>query len=493
MYGNLCHAENVNAIQREWPDSTSDSIEDFDSTYYYILFNLTQKNTAKALAKADILYKSTTVPEELARVLMLKGVIFGKSNKPIVALEYVDRALKIAKENKQNDLLVWGYYYKGELYRSLSFYVRGNLMLEKAESLISKINNEFLRDSFKAVHIKGKAEMAKANGDYKKVIKLFQELISNYKKWESHNPDAAVMLGRSFQILGDCYFQSGDTDNAMTSYQHADKYLNKGVTKNTIYMGRIYRGIGDVYLERSTLDSAQTYLLQSLSIAQESNSNSFKVDVYKSLKSYYKKINNLDQFLIYDNKEDSISNIIEKDKRSFISKMAEYPLARDKKLKPSKDKEETNRIVFILIIAMLFIAIIAYFLMRSRKKEKEMLFSKAENEFLEQRLEAKFNELMDLVRANDSSFLAKFKLVYPQLFTILTKTLPPLTDSEIKLCAMVWLKLSSKEIARFTFVQHKTVQTKKYRIRKKLGLPIGQDLYDWMLSLIEKENTDLSD
>ncbi|WJJ99630.1 helix-turn-helix transcriptional regulator [Elizabethkingia anophelis] len=42
---------------------------------------------------------------------------------------------------------------------------------------------------------------------------------------------------------------------------------------------------------------------------------------------------------------------------------------------------------------------------------------------------------------------------------------------------MIKLNFSSKEIANNTFIQHKSVQQKKHRLRKKLNVPTDQDLY----------------
>jgi DNA-binding CsgD family transcriptional regulator len=44
---------------------------------------------------------------------------------------------------------------------------------------------------------------------------------------------------------------------------------------------------------------------------------------------------------------------------------------------------------------------------------------------------------------------------------------------------MLKLHFSSKEIADYTFVQHRSVQQKKYRIRKRLNIPGEEDIYDF--------------
>ncbi|MEF9478878.1 hypothetical protein OWR28_15180 [Chryseobacterium sp. 1B4] len=48
---------------------------------------------------------------------------------------------------------------------------------------------------------------------------------------------------------------------------------------------------------------------------------------------------------------------------------------------------------------------------------------------------------------------------------------------------MLKLHFTSKEIASYTLVQHRSVQQKKYRIRKKLNIPKETDIYHFFDTL----------
>ena len=72
-----------------------------------------------------------------------------------------------------------------------------------------------------------------------------------------------------------------------------------------------------------------------------------------------------------------------------------------------------------------------------------------------------FEELVVLAKQNDSTFLTRFqKEVYPKFIDNLLKIDPGLVSSELAFCAMIKLNFSSKEIANYTFIQHKSVQQK---------------------------------
>ena len=71
-----------------------------------------------------------------------------------------------------------------------------------------------------------------------------------------------------------------------------------------------------------------------------------------------------------------------------------------------------------------------------------------------------FEELVVLAKQNDSTFLTRFQEVYPKFIDNLLKIDPGLVSSELAFCAMIKLNFSSKEIANYTFIQHKSVQQK---------------------------------
>ncbi|PQA91224.1 hypothetical protein B0A69_18225 [Chryseobacterium shigense] len=93
--------------------------------------------------------------------------------------------------------------------------------------------------------------------------------------------------------------------------------------------------------------------------------------------------------------------------------------------------------------------------------------------------EKKLLEVMELAQKNDSSFLMKFKELNPEFIKNLLIINPDLENSELAFCALLKLHFTSKEIADYTFVQHKSIQQKKYRIRKKLNIEGDQDIYEF--------------
>lgn len=101
---------------------------------------------------------------------------------------------------------------------------------------------------------------------------------------------------------------------------------------------------------------------------------------------------------------------------------------------------------------------------------------------VEPKFDIYFDELRDLAMKNDPVFLKHFMEAYPEFMRKLLEKHPELSKSELLLCAMIFLNFTSKEIAEYTYIQHRSVQTNRSRLRKKMELTPDVDLYQYIRS-----------
>jgi tetratricopeptide (TPR) repeat protein len=92
-----------------------------------------------------------------------------------------------------------------------------------------------------------------------------------------------------------------------------------------------------------------------------------------------------------------------------------------------------------------------------------------------------FRAMLNDLRLEESGkiweeFKIRFTEVNNNFYSQLHEKFPDLTPNEHKLCALLYLNLSTKEIASITFQQYETVRTARYRLRKKLGLKVDESL-----------------
>lgn len=74
-----------------------------------------------------------------------------------------------------------------------------------------------------------------------------------------------------------------------------------------------------------------------------------------------------------------------------------------------------------------------------------------------------------------------FDLIHEHFFRNLRERYPALTSNDLKLCALLRLNMSTKDIANFTNMGIRGVETARYRLRRKLGLPAEQALIDFLI------------
>lgn len=91
------------------------------------------------------------------------------------------------------------------------------------------------------------------------------------------------------------------------------------------------------------------------------------------------------------------------------------------------------------------------------------------------------------VNMNDDSnwkkFEENFNLVYDNFMQKLIDNFPDLKISDRKLCAYLKMGLSSKEMAALLNTSVRSIETARYRLRKKLSMEQGENLTDFIQSL----------
>jgi DNA-binding CsgD family transcriptional regulator len=86
--------------------------------------------------------------------------------------------------------------------------------------------------------------------------------------------------------------------------------------------------------------------------------------------------------------------------------------------------------------------------------------------------ESTWNIFKEAFDSADNNFLKKVKEYHPSL-----------TPNDLRLCAYLRLNLSSKEIAPLLNISVRSVEIKRYRLRKKIDLPHEKGLVEYILSI----------
>ena len=86
----------------------------------------------------------------------------------------------------------------------------------------------------------------------------------------------------------------------------------------------------------------------------------------------------------------------------------------------------------------------------------------------------------DLLKSDWNEFKTYYNQVHTTFYANLNEKFPNLSATDEKMCAFISLGLSTKEIATLTYRQVRSVESARLRLRKKLGLDVSEDLFDFL-------------
>ncbi|KAF2511810.1 hypothetical protein E0W72_05750 [Flavobacterium arcticum] len=120
-------------------------------------------------------------------------------------------------------------------------------------------------------------------------------------------------------------------------------------------------------------------------------------------------------------------------------------------------------------------------LMNKDDKLKEVI-NKIDNENFK-RSEIK-SAIEKIIKSKDywKEFKVRFNETHPQFCNNLQQAFPILNINDINFCALLKMKLSNKEIAELLQISHESVISKKYRLKRKMGINDERKIEDVLIT-----------
>lgn len=282
-------------------------------------------------------------------------------------------------------------------------------------------------------------------------------------------------------------------DSARHYFQKAFVLLEtKNFKHNKFQKAVVLQDYGIFLNSQGKISEAIDTINRSIRFAKQVNRPKLILDNYKELSILYKKEGNTDKENEYLNKAISLQDSLNANQNQAVD-LSINRLNKDRENEKVQFKNQNNTTLWYSGILMLLIILITiYFYLRIRKKKKKLAESEKiifeigeETKDLKRKLSENYEHIIQLAREKKADFFPKFQETYPELCKELLKINSNLSKSDLTFCAMIWLGFSSKEIAQCVSMEHRSVQTKKYRIRKKLNLESETDLYLFFRSISE--------
>ncbi|NLJ00092.1 MAG: hypothetical protein GX371_02915 [Bacteroidales bacterium] len=297
---------------------------------------------------------------------------------------------------------------------------------------------------------------------------------------------------RVFRNLINLYGHLGKTYARQDDYERATGYFTDALrlaeTNNFPYTSWIYLQWGNMKLRQDSLYPAIEKYQAGLENLEQTNLRVELPDIYTALRDAYIQIEQHDSAMVYHQKKTEIEAELSEANRQALDKAVQLLLVNEK----GQQTTQLIKVRVIAFIAVLLTLVIAFVIWVRWKRRYRQVTEKKQKltEKLEEKMGDALDEIVELARSNDSSFLPRFMEFFPNFTRNFFTQHPDLPQSSFQFSAYIFLHFSSKEIADIMFVEHKSVQTRKNRLRKQLELPRNTDLYQYMRWLDEHEESD---
>jgi tetratricopeptide (TPR) repeat protein len=407
------------------------------------------------------------------------------------ALEYAKKTEKEAADLNDYKSMCNGLRVSAMSYAILGFNSEAQKMITEAFSIADKIVNP---DDF--FEIKGnlycaKMEMAAYSAKNTMTVSEYFEYakksiieFSKIKNSETRNNS----LGTAYSNLGIIYVQKKMFDSA---YYYSNKSLNLAkINKNPYNECVALNGLVSASNKQKKYQQEIDYLEKLIPIAKKINEPNLLKSSYRSIQVAYDHIGNkekeMEYFAKYTQLSDSLARVNNLEQDVSVQKIV------NEKEKTFIDEKEN---LYLLIAAICSLSALAsyfgykafrnYKQEKKEKQKKEDVIQEKESQLteLKQQINNAFEEVLELAKKDDSSFLTRFTEVYPDFIEKLNRTYPTLTSGQLKFCALLKLNFSTKEIAYYNNISARSVEIKKGRLRKQLDISSSEDLNKWMINV----------
>ncbi|MCB0409454.1 MAG: tetratricopeptide repeat protein, partial [Flavobacteriales bacterium] len=346
--------------------------------------------------------------------------------------------------------------------------------------------------------------------------------------------DSSLVLGGMLNNIGAIYSKKGENKKAINYYRQSLQLFQKLNNTNGIAVSK--SNIAYVFKKQKKFSESISLYNEALMLFEESNSLLYLRDNYYNLSEVYKEIKDYKNALYYNNLyislDDSITNseilgkiaslqtqfeIRKKDQELLLLEQEKQIIEKDRTLKQTQQYILIGGLIILILITFLIYRNMKISLRHNQLKQKIL---KQEKDELTQDLDYKNKELeefaLKIIQKNelliklksdikqiDSSlpenkeklkelsssinsslyiekdrkeFELQLNKTYQSFFLKLDKQFPDLSKNERRLCSLLVLDLSSKDIATILNISPESVKKNRYRLRKKLNLETDENL-----------------
>ncbi len=399
-------------------------------------------------------------------------------------LEAADKLLELA--NQENDYYhsVQALIAKSLAYSYLGFFEKADETSKSAEELCKRVKDNYEFYSSMGQIYAGRSEIMNLKYEPPQhTIKNDLKSVEYYNKIKDPKKRNG-WLAIQYSSVGYTYIDLDKHQEAL--YYNRKAYFLSKIENDSINQAFGLYGIGNTYLEMNKMDSSIYYYKQALPIFEKAQDIYRLQYIYDDLATIYEKMGDDKLYGYYSKKSKELYDIIRKKEKAETDNVSQNIISNEKSIWYENLYLIIAGIVVFFIVKMYFTIKIFKKYRREKRIRENTKYHLLEREKVVNQLESKVNdsfaELLELAKSNDSSFLSRFKEVYPNFYSKLSSQYPEMTSGQLKFCALLKLNFSTKEIAHLSHISVRSVEMKKSRLRKQMNIPSDVDLNNWMMN-----------
>lgn len=286
----------------------------------------------------------------------------------------------------------------------------------------------------------------------------------------------------ALHTIGRVCMEQGEYENALDWLQQALEVSR--TSADTEGETEIGLTMGTLCIHQHRFEDTLECVRQSLSVAERNGQKPLIVRAHKLLAEAYEHLGNtlaaLEHFKLYHEMEKVIFNEkVENQVQTLkilhevheVQKEAEIYRLKSEQLKSDVDHMQQDLVMHALHLAQRTEVL--------RKTRQELgKVDRSPQRTIRKGIRTVMQSLDDALSDEGvwQTFEQQFRQVHSSFIDTLTKLYPDLSATELKVCALIKIKMSSKEISRILNISPRSVDTYRYRIRQKLGLDADTNL-----------------
>lgn len=439
----------------------------------------------------EIYYQSKNINYEKGelRALVKMSEVYINEQNYEEGLKKISEGLLLAE--KTDNYVIWSDLLRlqSSVYPELGYYKKADQSARKALHIADKIVENDRRYLAKANAFRRIAENIDEENTlknkYDSVQFYFYKAYVESKKISPDFPRREMYIAKNVKNIATVLSQQNKISEA-EKYLTWYEILTKKAKKNPEYISyNILKG--NLENKKGNYKQALEYFNNSIQLSQNYKIlPSDLMESYSGISESYGHLKDYKNEALYAEKAKKINDSLSSTEKRIVEKVA--------KSEQGNNTEKPKIWLWIGLITLLLIVLSILFFIHKRKKIKNTSFEIQKNEIPErgilQSLEKQpstdsqaLSHIIELAQTNDPSFYLKFSELFPNFNSKLLEISSQLTPSDLEYCAFMKLNFDTKQIATFKRTSVSSVESRKYRIRKKLNINSSDNIYTWLMKI----------